>query len=471
MSIKAASVRKVLREAGTGRTFRAKLREMLGVCHDPKLERNYFDPSKAQVGADEFSVRELTEEFCGREFVSELHSGPLSDSRREALVSSRTPQARALFEDVAGVDPSAQQDINAWTATVAGLVEVKLLEGYNSPEFITDQLLTVMPRRQNGGKLIAIPYVHPNVMKVVRPGVEFPDAGLTQLYVWARPNMTCGAKIGLDREAVVYDLSGELMGSAESVGKSLKWAQEYVRFGGIYGLKAIPPGTVDQTLTDQIADSFRMGGSTVIGPDSTANPTYQLTAVTSNANYYNYVNQLAAGTIVDWTSLRSYRNLLNLMRDPANNLPFDTEIRDILVDPYYAADLQYLLHQSQVWRATGAAQAAPYQASATTTAPFTSVTPGAPEGVNLFGWSPHWSNIAHQVLLDSGISEANSQKYAIVGDPKKAFVWQQAWDMRVDQANPTDADMLSRNIVNLWVAQWSGQFCVREPRFCVRGTN
>ena len=33
----------------------------------------------------------------------------------------------ALFEDVMGVDPSSMQDINAWTATVAGLVEVKFL--------------------------------------------------------------------------------------------------------------------------------------------------------------------------------------------------------------------------------------------------------------------------------------------------------------------------------------------------------
>src|SRR5690348_8979647 len=98
MAIKASSVRKMLKEAGSGRAFRDKLFGMLGGTYDPKTERKFFDPSKVQVGVDEFSIQNLTEEFCGRDFVTELHTkGSIPSHRVEAL--QKATQERALFED------------------------------------------------------------------------------------------------------------------------------------------------------------------------------------------------------------------------------------------------------------------------------------------------------------------------------------------------------------------------------------
>src|SRR5262249_29723369 len=143
MAITGRQVKLMLKEAKSGRTFKAKLREMLGIKHDPKTDRRYFDPKCQQIDATEISVRALTEDSCGQDFVRELHNGPASDSRRAALLEASTPRQVALFEDAVGVDPSAMQDINAWTATVAGLVEVKLLQGYNAPEFIGNEFVEI----------------------------------------------------------------------------------------------------------------------------------------------------------------------------------------------------------------------------------------------------------------------------------------------------------------------------------------
>lgn len=465
--IKASSVRKMLKEAGSGRKFKETLHRQLGIRYNPRTQQRYID--KPEIGVDEFSIRELSEHFLGQQFVSELHGGGMSSSAAQTLQKASTAQERALFEDIAGVDPTAMQDINAYTATVAGLVEVKLLEGYRSPEFIGDKLVEVMPRRQNGGKMIGIPYANPNLLQAVQPGIEFPSLGLSQLYVWARPNLVVGGKLALDRETVVYDLSGELMAAAESGGKALQFVREYIIAGGIYGLTNVSPlnSNVHPKIAAQIGNSFLMNQQ----PSSTPNATYQTAGVTTNGNFYNYTNQQSL-TLSDWTSLRSVRNLLNLMRDPVNQLPFDTEITDILADPYLAPVVQYIRHQQSVMRSTGTPATAPDQGAGSTFPPqLTHGTEGLGKEAQNFDFNLHWSNIFHQVLLDGGVTEANAQKYSVCGSPKKSFVWQQAWDLRTDQANPTDSEMLSKNIIGMWVTQWSGQFVVREPRYCVLNTN
>jgi len=461
--IKGKAVRALLRDAKSGKAFKEKFREMLGLVYHPRIDQWRFDPAKQQIGTEEFSIRELTEHFCGQEFVSEMHSGPLSSARLEMLKESRTPKQTALFEDVVGVDPSVMSDINAWSATIAGLVEVRLLQGYTSPEFIANNFVEIKPSRQNGGKLIAVPYVNPKVAKHIAPGVEFPTAGLNQLYVWARPNMKVGSKLALTREAVVYDLSGELLSSAETIGNSLQWIREYVIAGGCLGLSNVVSSAVDMSITEQITSSFRMNA----GPDSSPNPTYQ---TASAGGIYSYVNQ-QQNELADWTDLNNVQALLNLMRDPVNGLPFATEITKLFVNPALYQQALYILHQTQVHTVTGTPAVSPFQGSNSTMPPIVAQSPSYGSSQSqLNKWTPFMSNIWHQALLDAGVSEANAKKRWLAGDPQKAFVWQQAWDLSTQQANPSDAEMLGKDVVAMWVSSWSGQFVVREPRFNILNT-
>jgi hypothetical protein len=467
--ISGRNVRQMLKEAKTGAAFKSKLRELLGVKVNPVTGKGYVDHQAQQINPQEFSVRALTEEFLGHQFISELHEGPPSSSFVDKLVEARGSQQRALFEDVAGVGPSVFQDINAWNASIGGLVEVRLLEGYNRPDFIGDEFVTTEPTRVNGGKIQGIPYVAPRG-EVVQPGVEFPNVGMNELWVWARPNMTIGMKLGLDRNTVVYDLGGELMNSAESVGAGLGYEKEYIIAAGVMGLNRVVSSVIPSSVTKQIGDSFRMNATI----DSTPNPTYQTAGVTTNPNLpnaYNFINSKAANTLVDWTNLQAAQQLLNLMRDPVNGLPFKTEIKKVLVDAANWQRTLYIRRQQEIMLATGTPATSPTQGAGSTFPPNLTTSAGQQAGSQLYNWTPHYSNIWHQVLLDAGISEANAQIYWYAGDPQKSFVWRSAWDIRVDQANPSGSELLGRNIVNEWVTQFSGQFVVREPRFVIQSTN
>lgn len=481
MAIRGRNVKQMWKESG-GRlgAFSSKFRHLLGIREDPQTGRRYVDQSAKQVGTDEFRLRDLTEAFLGHSFIGELADGPPASSHAEALAYSLSNgfKTRMLMEDVAPVTPSIFQDISAWNASIAGLVEVRLLEGYNQPKFIGDEFCEVQPTRVNGGKMIGIPYPAPK-HEVTAPGIEFPTIGMNQLYVWARPNMVIGGKLALDRNTVVYDLSGELMGQAESIGKGLGLEREYVIGCNVLGVAPLSSAMgIPQSVLNQLGDSFRMSTP---GLDATPNPTYQTTSAglsakgTQTPNAYTYVNeQTGSNSFQDWTDLNKVRKLLNLMRDPVLNLPFDADIVRIWVDPFIYDNAKRVQHATQVINVTGnpaAAYGPLNQGAGSTVPPVLTGGPGFPTGSQLSQWDLHTSNIWHQILLDAGISEANAEKYFLCGNPKKAFVWRSAWDMRVDQANPSSSELLGRNIVNEWVTQLSGQFVVREPRYVVLTTN
>ena len=51
-------------------------------------------------------------------------------------------EGRSILEaGVGAVQPSAFANINAFTAVVAGLLEISIMEGFQLPEFIADQLM------------------------------------------------------------------------------------------------------------------------------------------------------------------------------------------------------------------------------------------------------------------------------------------------------------------------------------------
>lgn len=479
--IKGRNVKQMFRDCG-GKlgTFSQKFRHLLGIREDPRTGRRYVDQTAKQMGVDEFYLRDLTEAFLGSEFIAELHAGPPSGQKAAVLahaLNGNITQNRLLMEDVAPVTPSIFQDISAWNASISGLVEVRLLEGYNMASYIGDDFVEVQPTRVNGGRMIGIPYPAPK-HEVIAPGIEFPTIGMNELYVWARPNFVMGGKLPLERNAVVYDLSGELMAKAESIGKGLGLEREYVIACGVLGIAPLSSGMgIPQSVLNQIGASFRMNTP---GLDATPNATYQTAgSVSANGttlpNAYNYINLQTGSTgFQDWTSLQAVRQLLNLMRDPVNNLPFESKLTRLWVDPYEWDLAQRTKHATQVFNITGspATQYGPLnQGTGSTVPPVATGSAGWPPNSQLDDWEPYTSNIWHQALLDSGVSEANARKYYLAGDPKKAFVWRSAWDARVDQANPSSSELLGRNIVNEFVTQLSGQFVVREPRYVVLTTN
>src|SRR5262252_4788792 len=234
--VKAKNIRQMMKECGPA-NYRSKLREMLGVEVKQNPEGTFparFNKDKAQISADEFSVRDLAEEFMGPQFVAGLHNEKLTESYQAQFREALAPVTASTF-----------QDINAFNQTIGGLIEVRILQGYQLPEFIATNLVETMPTRVNGGKLIGLP----NIQLPSGPtseGSEFPNIGMQERWVIAQANVKYAMKLSLTRESVVYDLTGELLTAAESLGQSLGYVKEYWLAGVIQG-KDIPSTTAGFT--------------------------------------------------------------------------------------------------------------------------------------------------------------------------------------------------------------------------------
>jgi len=440
--IKARNVRQLVKESGPN--YRSKLRELLGVETKENPEGTFpssYNAEKAQIGAEEFSIRDLTEEFLGQGFVSGLHNGKTKDSYSAQLREALNPVSASNFTD-----------INAFNQTIGGLIEVRILKGYQLPEFISDQLFETMPTRVNGGKMIGIPNVSLPDGPTVE-GQEYPSIGLTERWVIAQPNVKYALKLALTREAVVYDLSGELLTSAESMGQSLGYVKEYWCAGVAQGenIAAGTPGF----MTGRTTNTFIYKGQ----PTDNPNNTYQTSAGTGTTAKYNYVNSLS-NQLVDYVSVQNVQAKLNLMREYETGYPIMAPLEDAIVSPNVEYAARAVIHATQILGTQGSSGLA-----------------GA-SGVGTFAANPipsrlkiYSSPIWNKQLVDGGVSQSNADIYWYAGSFKRAFVWREVWPLSVVQANPLTTEMLQSDIVNAWYCSWYGVPVVRDPHYVVQNTN
>ena len=82
---------------------------------------------------EEFSLRDLAESVLGEGWVEQLNPDAM---RRAELVERRQP---ILEAGTGAVMASAFANINAFTAVVSGLLEIKVMEGWQLPEFIAEE--------------------------------------------------------------------------------------------------------------------------------------------------------------------------------------------------------------------------------------------------------------------------------------------------------------------------------------------
>jgi hypothetical protein len=435
------NVRALIKDSGgdLGR-YRQRLRELLGVkVKDNANGRFPFQlrESEASISHDEFSVRELAYEFLGRDYV-------------EGLGNEKGGEEIPLREAVNPVLSSNFQNINAFNQTIGGLIEQRVLAGFLLPEYIAEQIFETMPTKVNGGKLIGIPNVQLSP-GFTPEGQEHSEMGLTERWVIAPSNKKKTKKLALTKEAVAYDLTGELMSQGESMGKTLGYEKEYWCAGVAQGVDFIAgtPGFVEG-LTN---NTFIYKGQ----PTDTPNATYQTAAGTGTSAKYNFVNSLT-NSLTDYKSFQVVQNKLNLMREYETGYPILTRLSDVLVSPNSVYNAKVVIHSSQVLNTTG-----------------TSGLSGS-AGVGTFAGNPIpnvnliSSQIWNKVLVDSGVSQTNADIRWWAGEFKKAFVWREVWPMAVLQANPTSTDLIDKQIVNAWFASWYGTPMVRDPHYVVEST-
>lgn len=374
------------------------------------LGRPAIAPNSAK--ATEFSLRHLAEAIFGDSF--DRHFNPYEGGDR-----------MALLEAGPGIDPTAFLNINTFSLATSGLVEAQVLERFVNPGFIGDQLVTVRPTRLNGEKMIGITGIG-NKAQTRVPGEPHPRAGFGEQYIETPQLDEKALAVEVQQESVFYDLTGQVLDVAGSVGEELGYLREIT--------------IID--LVEGVTNPYSRNG--------TASDTYQATTP--------WVNE-QTNDMADHTDIQNSKSLFRLMRDP------DT-LKEILVIPTQI--LHHSDREDDFFRVFNTTELREVTNTDTTT-----ITTGAPST------SVNKPTLLSSPIVDTrreatdglNLSNANSLIRWLHGDFKKAFMWMEAWPIRVRQASATEYGMLDRGIIAAYFANYRGIGAVREPRYTVANIN
>lgn len=410
----------------TGKDFRAKFREQLGVEMKRYPSGEYPYKVKPTGMEQEIDIVQLYKEWVGEDT---LHTQP-----------------HTMFqEDAIGVNPSAFSNVSLWSSVTAGLVEARVLAGYDSPDFIGDEFVEDLAIPVNGSKFIGIPRTK-QIKRYSLPGEEYPSVGMQEKWVIGQPLNKAAQKIDITREDLLFSVTGDILARAQGIGYSLRLAREVQIACGVMGVNLtqdqsdlLPPGIV--------GNSFIYDGAV---SDTPAN-TYQSAAGTGGNARYNYLNLSTSTALSDYTSINVARQLLAKMKEYETNLPIFVQGGALLVSPQQEYKARIILRATTLVDVpAGFAQTGNIGLT---------VAPNVVDQVPL-RFSPIWNRI----LLDNGFSQANSDALWYFGDFKKAFIFQTAWPFSQEQS-PMSADLFAKDIIARYKASWYGRVQVRDPHY------
>lgn len=371
----------------------------------------------------EFSLRYLAEAIGGHEWVEEYFD------------PSEGPSIRRLLEAGPGVDPTSFLNINTFNLAVAGLVEAKIIEHFQNASFIGDRMVETMPSKKNGEKFIGTTLIGDKAQNR-RPGESHTRVGFGEQWVTTPETVEKALAVEVQQEAVFFDLTGQVLDTAGTLGDELGYRREKDIISGVVG------GTNTYTYKGNSYNTYLAAADS--GP---------------------WVNKIS-NPFTDWTSIDAARLIFTQMTDPATG-------KEILINPslclipqalegLFSHTLQQTYYEERTDRGTDVGVRVTGGSS-----PLRRIMPNLD-----YVASPIQYNVVQASAANGGLalSAANAKIRWWIGDFKRAFKWIENWPLRVRQASPTEYVMLDRGIIAAYFANYRGVFGVREPRYVVECT-
>lgn len=242
--INKTGLRNLLESQCGGNTFRfaATMGHMMGLVD--KFGRQYRDQAGNRVlrdptdehgkpmprlRPDQIPMRALNESLLGDDPERSLRAMPHVMRYRDVIEAETNGDPRALLEDngAGAVMPSAFGNINAWTGVAVGLLEVGILEAYQNPEYIADQIAPVQPSKViEGRKNIGAGRLG-DVAEERLPGAPTKRVQFGERWITQPRTVENALAAELLWETVFLDITGgQISEHANSVGDWLAWRKD-----------------------------------------------------------------------------------------------------------------------------------------------------------------------------------------------------------------------------------------------------
>lgn len=359
--------------------------------------------------AQEYSFRDLALVLGGQQFLESMEPG-------------EGPSPMELMEAGPGIDPTTFVNTNLFTAAVGGLVDAKVLEGFNEGKHTGDQLFQTIPTNKNGEKMPGTHGFQEDDGSTERkPGQPHPRGTIGERWV-DTPELTENAlACEVTKEAVFYDLTGQVLAEAGQVGNSLRRGKE-----------------------KRLCDAF-IGASNSYNYKGTAYNTYQ-----ASTPWINTQTNVAE----DDSDIDAALDLFLAMTDPETGVEIEVEPTTIAYYQGERSKWHRILNSQEIREVTNS--------NRTTIA---TPPPSVSSNYTLVEWGQVWHN---RIVSQLSESAADAREYWFIGEPQRCFKWMEAWPIQVKQANPSEYAMLDRGLVAAYFANYRGVPAVIEPRYVVR---
>jgi len=437
-------------EKGSGPAgYRQEVRKLLGISESVETGEPTIDRSARAIHPKDFSFQEVAHTFLGSDYAGRIS---------EAL--SMGGSLRLQEAEGGVVLPSHFANISAFSDTVGGLIDVMILEAYNSPEFIGDEFFEVKEARVQGGKIIGVRN-DGNVSDNLLDGEPYPTVGLGETYVHIPDNQRFGNTVQLNKKVFIYDRTDQIQAAAEAAGYAVRRNREIRQADCVLGRT----NTYSRDGVD--TNTYR---TAVLGTKSTVNDTLP----------NDFVNAKTGLTLNDWQDLNEALQILGANKDPATGfeISIDPSQAVMFVSPHRLLNTKTILGATETQIRTPAANAAIIA--------YPERLRNSPNPIAEYGMRVVSSRIWYNRLLLAGTNIAagatgalnattalgdeatKAQTFWQVGMFKRAFIYRQILPFSTVQA-PLSSEDVRRDIVAVYVASEHGVPFCREPRYVFTG--
>jgi len=412
-----------------------KVRQMVGLetpVEGYGIGRQYInnDTGIAYVGktktveANAFSIKDIAESIFGTRSDDEL--------KRALGQPCPSVHVQNVLEGGLSLVPDSFLNISAFNATVSGLLEAKSLEAYNRADFLYPQLVTMMAQKTVQHKLIGLQMIAKGAIER-RPGNRHSRSTFGERYVTTNPTYNRSNAIDVTREAVLYDLTGDVLSQADTIGGTMGLEKEYAILDMVLG--------------------------------NTNTYVYRGTAYHTYAASTPWQNKISSNAFVDWTNLNVSKKKFKRLLDQETSQPISIVPRQVLAFPGNWENINFWLNSGNGQQRTGSA--IPGSGGSASTSFAQQVGNGSVpsnSGLTLLPVSIY----GDKRLTDSdggNLAAADADQIWYVGDFKKAFAWTYNQPLTTIQVTGSDYESADRGLVLSIFLDEIGSPTVVEPRY------
>jgi hypothetical protein len=391
--------------------------------------------NSGEVKPEDFSLKELAIAICGRQWYEALdrsNSRGFHNSHAVMETSDGEGNGKWVNDPKHLLEAGEGVDVSAFSAITGQLFFNKIREGWVNADIVSDSLFTNYPTKLDGEKIPWISHVFTQGDTDIHAGLNYPEAVFGPRYITTPRCTKQGHIVSLTKEAIFFDLTGQMLKSAKEVAWALRYNKEYRCLKVFLGL----------------VNNYNLNG--------TSFNTYLSSGT-------NYVNSQSGTPLVDWTSINQAHVLFTNILDPDTGRPIIPREKCLFVMPYNEMTARRIVNATMV-RSTY-----PGFASTGATAP---VSIPAPGNVQFESANPltakydvYTSPIAYQLLVQSGLSATQANNYWFFGDFKEAFWYAENWPFETFQAPAQNIKEFESDVVMRWKVSERGTPIVVEPRY------